>query len=357
MTRYETAYAITYSGGAFAVTYASTYATETLMGGAFTISASNLNATDVLVSNGSAVTVLKWTKATAPSAASRAAFITAVLALKTSLSADTISEVTAAAGVTVDGVLLKDSAVTASGGVIASGGVTASTIAEASAGAGVTADGVLLKDSQVTSDQINEKTVGAGVTADGVLLKDSTVTITGAASAASDPADGKAVIYYDTTLQELRAKLTNTTTVSRLLASFTSRVYVAYYTSDTTINYGGASTEVALTSLNLTLPAGTYLAFYQFSLEPAGTTFAYVKSGGTADATDGTRVEASICVDSDGTRKVMIKPFVLTPGSSTLYQVVFMAGSATTGSAIVNNIGAATTNPDNNPVFVAIKVD
>lgn len=80
------------------------------------------------------------------------------------LAIDTISEKTSAAGVTVDGVLLKDSQ------------VSTDQINEKTGGAGVSVDGVLLKDSQVSTDQINEKTGGAGVTADGVLLKDGKVT-------------------------------------------------------------------------------------------------------------------------------------------------------------------------------------
>jgi hypothetical protein len=83
----------------------------------------------------------------------------------TEVSTDTISEKTAAAGVTVDGVLLKDSA------------VNTDTINEKTSAAGVTIDGVLLKDSAVTTDTINEKTSGAGVTVDGVLIKDGTVAM------------------------------------------------------------------------------------------------------------------------------------------------------------------------------------
>jgi hypothetical protein len=59
-------------------------------------------------------------------------------------------------------------------------GLATDTISEETSAAGVTIDGVLLKDSQVTTDQINEKTSAAGVTVDGVLLKD-----TGVGSAAS----------------------------------------------------------------------------------------------------------------------------------------------------------------------------
>lgn len=82
--------------------------------------------------------------------------------------ADTLSEVTSGAGVTVDGVLLKDSQ------------VTTDVINEKTSAAGVTADGVLLKDGGIVCadaatlevDTINEATAAAGVTADGVLLKD-----------------------------------------------------------------------------------------------------------------------------------------------------------------------------------------
>ena len=80
------------------------------------------------------------------------------------VSTDTISEKTAAAGVTIDGVLLKDSV------------VTTDTINEKTAAAGVTIDGVLLKDAAVNTDTINEKTSAAGVTVDGVLLKDAAVS-------------------------------------------------------------------------------------------------------------------------------------------------------------------------------------
>src|SRR6056300_1733179 len=49
------------------------------------------------------------------------------------------------------------------------------TISELTSAAGVTVDGVLLKDSQLSTDVINEKTSATGVTIDGVLLKDGEV--------------------------------------------------------------------------------------------------------------------------------------------------------------------------------------
>lgn len=56
-------------------------------------------------------------------------------------------------------------------------------ISERSSATGVTIDGVLLKDSQATTDVINEKNAGNGVTADSVLLKDGMVTVAGVADA------------------------------------------------------------------------------------------------------------------------------------------------------------------------------
>ena len=49
------------------------------------------------------------------------------------------------------------------------------TISEKTAANGVTIDGVNLKDSVVKTDTINEKTSAAGVTIDGVLIKDSKI--------------------------------------------------------------------------------------------------------------------------------------------------------------------------------------
>lgn len=55
--------------------------------------------------------------------------------------------------------------------------LVADTISEATSAAGVTIDGVLLKDSAVSVDTISEKTGGSGVTIDGVVLKDNGITV------------------------------------------------------------------------------------------------------------------------------------------------------------------------------------
>lgn len=51
-------------------------------------------------------------------------------------------------------------------------GIKVNVIAESTGATGVTADGVLLKDSAVTTDVIHEKTSAAGVIIDGLLIKD-----------------------------------------------------------------------------------------------------------------------------------------------------------------------------------------
>lgn len=84
------------------------------------------------------------------------------------LEVDTINEATNAAGVTLDGVLLKDNIVTVGTG----GTVKTDTVTEKTSAAGVTVDGVKLKDAEVYTDVIKEASSAAGVTADGVLLKD-----------------------------------------------------------------------------------------------------------------------------------------------------------------------------------------
>ena len=54
-------------------------------------------------------------------------------------------------------------------------GIQTDTISEKTSDAGITIDGVLLKDNTVQADTITEKTTDAGITIDGVLLKDNTV--------------------------------------------------------------------------------------------------------------------------------------------------------------------------------------
>lgn len=94
----------------------------------------------------------------------------------TDWNADVIAEFTSGAGVTVDGVLLKDGGIVCADVAI----LEVDTVNEATSAAGVTIDGVLLKDggavfadaATIEVDTVNEATSAAGVTTDGVLHKD-----------------------------------------------------------------------------------------------------------------------------------------------------------------------------------------
>ena len=100
------------------------------------------------------------------------------------------------------------------------GAHTTDTIAEKTTAAGVTIDGVKLKDSQPYCDVINEKTAATGVTVDGLLIKDggvgpwdgwmtanetwtyaSATTITVPAGAASKYAVGDKIKFTQTTVK------------------------------------------------------------------------------------------------------------------------------------------------------------
>jgi len=76
--------------------------------------------------------------------------------------------------------------------------VKVDTISERTAAGGVTIDGVLLKDNVVNTDTVSEKTAAAGVTIDGVLVKDGTATFQ---TAAGSPLvfEGATADAYETT--------------------------------------------------------------------------------------------------------------------------------------------------------------
>lgn len=84
------------------------------------------------------------------------------------LLSDSVLEKSAGAGVTIDGVKIKDSI------------PYCNTIAEKTGGSGVTIDGVKMKDSTPYCDTIVEKSTAAGVTIDGVKIKDSEIVEQGA---------------------------------------------------------------------------------------------------------------------------------------------------------------------------------
>lgn len=81
----------------------------------------------------------------------------------TGLKADVIAESTAASGVTVDGVLLKDNSVT----VGSAGQIVTDTIAEKTAASGVTVDGCLIKDGRAAALATASMFLSAEVTGNG----------------------------------------------------------------------------------------------------------------------------------------------------------------------------------------------
>jgi hypothetical protein len=144
------------------------------------------------------------------------------------VSVDTISELTSASGVTVDGVLLKDSAVSAASGV------STNTITEYSSGSGVTADGVLLKDNTVTASGVSTNTIseyasGSGVTVDGLLIKDGGIFGSTSGSAPSTGFVGEFLeasgndVTTNTSAETTIATLTLTTGVWSVSAASNSR--------------------------------------------------------------------------------------------------------------------------------------
>ena len=98
--------------------------------------------------------------------------------VNTTLLVDTISEKTASAGVTIDGLLIKDSGIGASltitGSLTATTSLITNTISERTTASGVTIDSVLLKDNSVTATSIftgtiSEKTASAGITFNNIV--------------------------------------------------------------------------------------------------------------------------------------------------------------------------------------------
>ena len=159
----------------------------------------------------------------------------------TEIQTDQIVEKTPAAGVTVasqlnatsgtastsatTGALVVTGGMAVSGSVTVGGTVNTDVISEANPTAGVTIDGVLLKDNDITADEvftdvITEKTATAGVTIDGVLLKDTTVT-----------ADN--VTYNTETITDLTTTLSSSIRVSIIDLTTPLGVTTAYYDEST----------------------------------------------------------------------------------------------------------------------------
>ena len=98
--------------------------------------------------------------------------IEGILLKDSEINIDIINEKTADTGVTIDGVLLKDGIVF---GTVEDIAIKTDTIDELTVDNGVVIEGILLKDSIINTDTINEKTADTGVTIDSVLIKDDAI--------------------------------------------------------------------------------------------------------------------------------------------------------------------------------------
>lgn len=91
---------------------------------------------------------------------------------------DVINENTADAGVTIEGVLLKDGAITLTDG----SAFTADVIAEKTSAAGVTVDGALIKDGSFIGKQATATATATGLAAGALSGTDQFVTVTSASA-------------------------------------------------------------------------------------------------------------------------------------------------------------------------------
>lgn len=109
------------------------------------------------------------------------------------IKADVVAESTSAAGVTIDGTLVKDGGVTLGTGANLTGSTTSSvvvnTIAERSNGSGVTIDGLLVKDSGIVPMYVTGQ-IGASTAAAGSSTSDAGALPSGALIYPTTAADG-----------------------------------------------------------------------------------------------------------------------------------------------------------------------
>lgn len=100
-------------------------------------------------------------------------------------------------------------------GAITATSLSTDTISEKTAAAGVTIDGVKLKDSEPYCDVINEKTTATGVTIDSCLIKDGAANI----------ANGESVLAADFTLNQANGTFQDTGLSISLSAAGTYKIY------------------------------------------------------------------------------------------------------------------------------------
>jgi len=293
MTRLATNWSIAYSSAtdAFTITYASTYAAQTVEASHLNIAAASDN--DQLISIGAdaSKTCLNWSKCTSPVAASRTLLIAAIVALDT-------------------------------GAAVSLSSIETDAVNEKTIGNGVVVDGVLLKDNAVSTDTINELTTNTGVTIDGVLLRntESFINCANMVQRSTDPGNsaGRNPIWAsdgtDSGIADDILTINSGGTIS-LISCATPYVSSVYSSSD--INWNGTT---AINILSITLTAGTWQLTGRANLtgDSVGSLVVNISSA-SASKTSVTTEAQSIGYGGTPHRQDMTIITVVSPTTSTTY--------------------------------------
>lgn len=135
-----------------------------------------------------------------------------------------------------------------------------------------------------------------------------------------------------------------------------SRYYQSTYTTSSDLNYNG-TTNVLITDCTLSLPKGTFLVGYKFTVLANSTnisigTLVEDPSGTPAD----TAGSVSASSGSNGSRRMLHKVFPLTVGSATDYQLGFRSSGSGSGVGVDMVIGAGQADPDTCPTVWAVQI-
>lgn len=248
-SKLDVSYTVTWVSPNVVITYAATYSPEQYNGADLFVVAAPGTTNLIQLGTSTTFTTLDWRKETAIGAGSRSALVSAIAALvpatnyfPSGVETDDITAITGTLVTVNDDLEVVDT-------------LTVDTINEKTAAAGVTIDGTLIKDLAISVDTVNESTTNAGVTVDGVLIKDNAITATGALRGASLTFDG-ANVFSDftdrTTWSPSFAVGTNLTGTPAYANSYLCRIGPLVF-AETSIS-GCSSSGAGLTNGILTLP-------------------------------------------------------------------------------------------------------
>ena len=224
------------------------------------------------------------------------------------------------------------------GGAITATSIAIDTISEKTTAAGVTIDGVKLKDSEPYCNVINEKTAATGVTIDGVLLKDSAVKGT---TIESTQATGTAPLTVASTTEvaNLRAATATLADAASLLTGISS--YASSTSTGQTLTSTPWATIGTLDLLSVTLDS-VYLIWYRLTATKGGTAginyYRIQKSSGTGGIDVIDPMSISNYLSISGVDNVHTMGFFAITGTGTL--VIKLEGYSLGSDSTVANGGA-----------------